>query len=149
MKNIIYEIIEVEGIKFKTCNKCEKLLPLTEYHKGKNRRNGIHSNCRTCCNIQTHKWHLKISPEQRHDIHLKRNYGISLVQYKSLLRKQANRCAICKQIVRNNKLCVDHNHKTKAVRGLLCNKCNQALGLLQEKILNCKNMISYLKKYNR
>jgi hypothetical protein len=46
--------------------------------------------------------------------------------YLVLLKKQKDKCKICKQIMQSP--CVDHNHKTGKVRGLLCIKCNAALG---------------------
>lgn len=44
------------------------------------------------------------------------------------------------------KLALDHDHKTGAVRGLLCHNCNRALGLFQDSISNLENAIDYLKR---
>jgi len=46
-------------------------------------------------------------------------------------------------------LSVDHNHKTKQVRGLLCTSCNSALGLFRESAIVLKGAINYLKKYEK
>lgn len=65
---------------------------------------------------------------------LKKYYGITLTQYNEMFEKQNGVCAICgKPETATNqyglvKLAVDHNHLTGAVRGLLCGKCNKALG---------------------
>lgn len=61
-------------------------------------------------------------------------YGISDSQYDKLLVLQNNRCAVCDgdDPGKNKNWSVDHNHDTQAVRGLLCNNCNRAIGLLQE-----------------
>jgi hypothetical protein len=74
---------------------------------------------------------------------LQREYGITMEQYKEMLIKQNECCAICKN---KRPLRVDHNHLTKTVRGLLCDKCNVTLGLLDENITIAENLISYLKK---
>jgi hypothetical protein len=56
-----------------------------------------------------------------------RKYGLVAADYERMLAAQGGVCAICK---RKGKrwLCVDHCHETQAVRGLLCDKCNTALG---------------------
>lgn len=56
-------------------------------------------------------------------------YGISLLQYDQLLTKQKGCCAICLKEASffNKNLCVDHNHITGEVRGLLCTYCNRYL----------------------
>lgn len=62
----------------------------------------------------------------------RRNIKITLEDYKNLLTAQNNKCAICNtdQSKLKKELAVDHNHNTGKVRGLLCNRCNSALGLL-------------------
>lgn len=66
------------------------------------------------------------------------SYGISLEKYNEMHRQQLGLCAIChkpeegtiKGIVK--RLSVDHCHKSKKIRGLLCAKCNSAIGLFQD-----------------
>ena len=66
--------------------------------------------------------------KQRED-HLKRKYGISIEEYDALLSRQEGDCAICGQPPRSDiSLHVDHDHDTGAIRGLLCFRCNNALG---------------------
>jgi hypothetical protein len=55
-------------------------------------------------------------------------YGLSLEEYDALLAKQDERCAICG---RKCALQVDHDHKTRKVRGLLCGRCNHGLAFLE------------------
>lgn len=85
---------------------------------------------------------------------LKSKYGITLEQYNDLLKKQNGVCAIClsletrtyknKNIVVES-LCVDHDHETGKIRGLLCHKCNSALGLFMESEESLEKAINYLK----
>ncbi len=85
------------------------------------------------------------------DSYLKSRHKMNLVGYAKLLEKQGGKCAICyiapdtKQ--RYGVLCVDHNHSTGEVRGLLCTRCNVGLGLFQDSINNLKNAIHYLGCY--
>lgn len=79
--------------------------------------------------------------------YLKRKYGISLKQYNGMLKRQKYRCAICgkrqKDAARN--LSVDHDHKTKLVRGLLCIYCNsKLLKHLGDDIPRAKGLVRYL-----
>jgi hypothetical protein len=61
--------------------------------------------------------------------HLRRLYGITVEQYDQLLEKQGNSCPICQRDRSHFKtnLCVDHNHTTGEIRGLLCGYCNRRL----------------------
>ncbi len=62
-----------------------------------------------------------------------KTYQLSPDEFNDLWDSQHGECAIChvKMHPRGRKLdsvCVDHNHKTGAVRGLLCRGCNHAIG---------------------
>lgn len=61
--------------------------------------------------------------------HLRLLYGITLAQYDQLLEKQQEACAVClrKASVFKTNLCVDHDHSTGEIRGLLCTNCNRRL----------------------
>jgi len=61
---------------------------------------------------------------------LRRNHGITSEEYDALLVTQDGRCAICER--GDECLCVDHNHVTGVIRGLLCQGCNKALGFMQD-----------------
>lgn len=62
---------------------------------------------------------------------LQKKYGISPEQFDEMMEKQKGGCAICGNPPKKLRLNIDHNHKTKKVRGLLCHMCNRALGLLR------------------
>lgn len=70
-----------------------------------------------------------------------RVYGLLPGEALALAEKQLHRCAICK---RRRPLVIDHDHKTSKVRGLLCNNCNIALGLFEDKKSSLANAIKYL-----
>ena len=48
--------------------------------------------------------------------------------YDELLEAQGGGCAICGRAPATRRLCVDHDHKTLEVRGLLCYLCNYFIG---------------------
>ena|SRR2546428_5987023 len=66
-----------------------------------------------------------------HRNRLRWKYGLSLDEYGEMLKIQDGRCALCRKPLRSiRRPAVDHNHRTQEVRGLLCSRCNGALGQL-------------------
>jgi hypothetical protein len=80
---------------------------------------------------------------------LRWKYGMEISDYEGLIKKQGGCCAICghKPIdgaKKENKLYIDHNHKTQRVRGLLCMNCNSAIGHLNDDLTIIKSALEYL-----
>ena len=48
-------------------------------------------------------------------------------RYDEMLEAQDGHCALCPAVAKSRRLHIDHDHKTLAVRGLLCFRCNAAL----------------------
>ena len=48
---------------------------------------------------------------------------------------------------RNNQWCLDHNHDTGEARGWLCNKCNSAIGWLNDDATYTRRATEYLERY--
>ena len=89
----------------------------------------------------------KRRPESILEWKLKNRFGITLEEYQRLFDLQLGGCAICKQPEKDQNLAVDHDHVTGRVRGLLCRKCNIALGMLKEDEDIIWNLLDYLKTY--
>jgi len=88
----------------------------------------------------------KEKPENKEKKYIKslmRFYNITKEDYNKMFDNQTGRCAIC-FCESNIKLCVDHNHTTGKVRGLLCKKCNSAIGLLKDNTEFLYRAIKYL-----
>lgn len=76
---------------------------------------------------------------------LKAAYGISQHDYRKMLWRQGGLCLGCDYRPPPGKhLHVDHNHKTGAIRWLLCSNCNTALGLLKDNLTILRNLINLL-----
>ena len=73
-------------------------------------------------------------------------YAITPAAFDALLDEQGGTCAACGRIS-NRTLCVDHDHQCGMVRGLLCNNCNFALGLLGESQKRIQSLADYLCKW--
>ena len=129
------------------CSQCKKLLDFDNFDLDKRAYNGIKSSCKKCsrelmCDIYEKNKHK--FKEQR----LVKKYGISLNEYNDILTKQNNVCAICKKenLPNSGSLAVDHDHKTREVRGLLCIMCNRGLGNFYDNIQYLSTAIEYLTK---
>ena len=57
--------------------------------------------------------------------------GVSLNDRKQLFIKQQGVCAICHKSIEIISSCVDHDHKTGKIRGLLCVTCNTRIGYIE------------------
>lgn len=73
-----------------------------------------------------------------------RSYGISENQFDQMMINQDGKCYICKGDNGSIALCIDHDHLTGKVRGLLCNKCNRGLGLFLDDLVLLKRAMKYL-----
>lgn len=60
-----------------------------------------------------------------------------------MAKAQSHRCAVC-DVQPTGGLAVDHCHHKGHVRGLLCNNCNLAIGLLKDRAENAQAVVKYL-----
>lgn len=89
------------------------------------------------------------NPDKVKNYFLKKNYGITYEEYLDIAKTQNYCCGICGEHKNNLKrdLCVDHDHETGEIRGLLCNACNRGLGAYKDDIDILCSAISYLRQY--
>jgi len=113
----------------RTCEHCGRIKPASSYTaQGKT--------CNPCRKV------LKISRER--NTMLLRNYGISLQDYNAMSLAQNGVCSICGDTSKELSLDVDHCHTTGNVRGLLCQRCNMALGMFNDDLDLLASASSYL-----
>lgn len=58
--------------------------------------------------------------------------GLGAGDYAAQLERQGGVCALCRMPPKTRRLDQDHNHRTGAFRGLLCVRCNRAIGLVEK-----------------
>lgn len=110
--------------------------------------------CRTCRNMRARaaqKAERKRNPLGVRNREFRRKYGISLAEKEERLARQGGRCEACRTAApkgRYGNWCMDHNHKTGALRGVLCSPCNTVLGMCEEDPERLSGLIKYLEKYN-
>jgi len=91
---------------------------------------------------QDAKWRAKSSGYMRQYL-----YGLTPEQYDALLAEQDGKCAICRTDDWPGKgPHVDHEHETGKVRGLLCGKCNVALGNMDDDPARLRAAADYLER---
>jgi hypothetical protein len=94
----------------------------------------------------TKKWY-DAHPEIRKANTLKKYYDMTLEEYSAMFDAQHGLCSICHNPPKkNNLLCVDHDHKTGKIRGLLCRSCNLVLGNSRDSIELLSSAILYLER---
>lgn len=153
----------------KRCNFCNQEKPLEDsFYRHKSGRDGYMSRCKSCLRAYSKSRKDKITAARRKldkkrrqenplcfiEYNLKAMYGISLQEKEDMLRAQDNRCAnrACRLPLiaygtkpgQANVACVDHNHTTDQLRGLLCHDCNKALGYVKDSPARLTGLIAYL-----
>lgn len=133
----------------KTCSRCKQEKPKSEFYKQTTRSDGLRSRCKACDSelnseyykqnrqkmYESNSEYCRQNKRKIEDRRLHRRYGISIDDYDRMSATQGHKCAICgsKSSGGNkSRFCVDHDHETGQVRALLCNKCNQGIGLMQD-----------------
>lgn len=107
------------------CASCQSFRDLEDMKGG--------SQCRACKSAVTHSARIA------------KLYNLTAADYASLLAAQGGKCAICRRDPKTKRLAVDHDHKTNAVRGLLCSRCNHDLmGAAWDSLAMAKALLSYL-----
>ena len=129
-----------KGEMTKKCKKCGEAKPLGDFYK--HNGNAYRSYCKSC-------WTKHHSPKAR-QTNIKRFYGIDEETYNEMLAEQGGGCAICGRSAeevgtRFKHLAVDHNHDTGLIRGLLCTKCNTAIGLFEDDVDRLSRAIEYIR----
>lgn len=102
-----------------TCKRCQRSLPETDFHVDKGHASGRKNNCRRCY-----------------------NNGQNLVRWCSAMRDVT--CDACGS---SERLCLDHDHSTLELRGTLCNRCNVALGLLDDDPVRIEALLRYIRSH--
>lgn len=146
------------------CAMCHEVKPFEQFYFSRTRRGGgIYAYCKDCSRIvnkrtnekrkearkETLRRWLEEHKEQRKQWERKRlllrKFKLSVDDYDALLMVQHGVCAICGNPPEEGKvLSVDHCHKTNVVRGLLCPKCNTAIGMLNDDVKRLRAAIKYL-----
>lgn len=84
---------------------------------------------------------------QRNRVNRLRRYGLTPEMFEAMLREQGGLCPIC--LKEPKMLCIDHDHKTDKVRGLLCRRCNYGIAWFSDDIQQLKRAAHYLEMFQQ
>jgi hypothetical protein len=131
----------------KVCSKCSIEKPASEFAKRYDRPIGLRPWCKECQRKidAEHRLTDRGKKKYRTQLWRKSNIAISYEEYKQKYNEVEGKCEICQESF--SSLCVDHNHETGELRGLLCTPCNLAIEHLKESPNIMNNAIQYIKKY--
>ena len=123
----------------KVCTNCKKNLQDTEFHKRTYASGnvGLQNKCKRC----TTK--VRRSYYKPHEV-MRRKFKLTESEYETLMSN--DNCQICDRDLSNEKKCIDHCHYKEKIRGVLCNNCNTALGLIGDNVNTLSRMIDYLSR---
>ena len=90
--------------------------------------------------------------EEEKEQSMKSSYGMDFSDYEAMHKKQKGRCVICEKRIPKEwgeGVNIDHCHKSKKVRGLLCRKCNLGLGFFEDSPERLLAAASYLTAFRK
>ncbi len=138
-KKIAAALIAREKPIEKRCTQCGIVKLRSEFYPRKSSSpNAIRAECKQCSIDGVANWQVGRRERVRETnwrTCLRRYYGITAEQYDEMLAAQGDVCAICggTETTRNRKrLYVDHCHRTRLIRGLLCSRCNHGVGAMRD-----------------
>lgn len=147
----------------KRCSTCKIQKPLYEFYNDCTQRDGRTRRCKECSKAASRKWResdrgrarekwRNASKRYSRGIALSVKYGLTVEDYDRIFAAQSGKCAICDIPAEDAKgrnpgrLCVDHDHDTGVVRGLLCSPCNAALGSFGDDLDILRKVVEYLER---
>lgn len=138
------------------CARCKKLKPASQFYKVKSpssaARHGHTSYCRPCNAENIKDWRRRTGGDGTRRIRQRLPDGTSIWikvsrdEYEKILKRQRGVCRICRGVNSSGRsLSVDHCHKTKRIRGILCSNCNTAIGMFRDDPKILLRAVEYLK----
>jgi len=140
----------MESMENKVCSKCKQKKPLSEFWRDNARPDGRKSQCKKCSStyqkLPKALWKRRIYSRAHYAKHknLRRcrdnahAHGMTVEEYDSFFAKRNYQCEVCGMTqeesykLLNQTLSIDHCHETGENKGLLCNLCNPASGMLKD-----------------
>lgn len=147
----------------RTCTTCGEAKPLDEFARDASKKDGLRGKCRACQRAYWRSWRAENAEKHRQTVrdYRQRNprnpaegrlryYGLTEERFIELIAEQGGRCPIClialdRAATSGPRVpCVDHDHETGKVRGVICRPCNTGLGMFRDEIPTLLRAADYL-----
>jgi hypothetical protein len=142
----------------KPCSICGEIKSANVFYLNGDTKSGRSSACIECNRKREYKRYRDHTAKRKAQAKwgaLKFNFGLTKQQWETLLASQNYSCAICSMPlvaagpIATPNACVDHDHATGRVRGLLCRQCNQGLGQFKDRSDIAQKAVDYLKRHGK
>ena len=138
------------------CVDCKIEKDVNEFRRKENSKRGVSSRCSECWKIKDKRRYEADSERIKNRAKIsaiKCGYGLTREEFYSMYAAQDGKCGICRislsrdilTIGHPHSACIDHNHETGEIRGILCRHCNGALGLFKDRLDVIERAVEYLK----
>ncbi|WP_331253815.1 endonuclease VII domain-containing protein [Modestobacter sp. VKM Ac-2978] len=117
---------------FRWCPGCRQAVPHEDFSRNARQASGFGSLCLPCHRTSSN------------DAYWKRRYGLTRSDVAALRAAQGDACAICDASQPEH---LDHDHETGRIRALLCQRCNQGLGLLRDDPVVLRAAADYVEQH--
>jgi hypothetical protein len=88
------------------------------------------------------------NPESRRDYGRASRLGVPVAEVRAAIAACEGKCESCEIQLTHRKMCIDHDHNTGRIRGVLCVFCNALEGMLNKQKERTEKLLSYLVKAN-
>jgi Recombination endonuclease VII len=119
---------------YRWCPSCRRAVAHEDYTRSRLTASGFGARCKPCHNAASSEYYFY------------RTYKLTKSQVAGIRAAQDNRCAICGEADPEH---LDHDHATGRMRQLLCQRCNQGLGLLRDDPAVLRAAADYVEEHRR
>jgi hypothetical protein len=144
----------------KTCAKCRVAKPLDQFSKAKT-KSGVRARCKPCSTEDYNEYIARVDPDEhaakRRASKYKSRFKLTIAEVEAMFASVGERCESCgshRDDTFNGVLVLDHDHSCcpgertcgKCIRGVMCTKCNIALGALGDNPVFAARLAEYARR---
>jgi hypothetical protein len=144
-------------IKTKRCTTCKVVKPTTEFYAHPHTRDGLQSVCKQCHAVSSAKVYQRMTAtekDRRNARSKAHRYGMTLEEMMAYVEAHDENCDVCgkpdtthRKATWTRKLTFDHDHLSGKLRGMLCSRCNIAIGSAEDDPEVLRALADYIERF--